>query len=133
MDVSGVSLNVSSYEQRQKNLGSLRTQYMYFWIQLVVCLIWCTIVICNKDLEDFIKTYFYIGIVCQVIALIIIILVTCLHQAKKKPLNWIFYILFIAVFSYAVSWIMAADPNNLAYFCVWEIFAILIAFLFYSW
>jgi len=47
--------------------------------------------------------------------------------------NWILYIVFMLLFSYSYSWLVAEDTYLYAYFALWLIFVIAATYLFYSW
>lgn len=134
MDVSAISLNVSTFEERQRHLSFLRSLYTFFLIQVVVCLIWCIIVVCNMDsIGKFQTDYWYIGLITLVLALQIIQLTVFWSGSRKGPANWILYISFILVFSFSYSWLVASDTYLYAYFALWLIFVIAATYLFYSW
>ena len=134
MDVSGISLNVSTFEERQRHLTFLRSLYTFFLIQVLICLSWCVVVVCNMDsIGKFLTDYWYIGQITQILTLLIIILTTCWKKTRKRPLNWILYISFIILFSYTYSWFVAADTYLYAYFALWLIFCIAATYQFYSW
>lgn len=134
MDVSGISLNVSTFEERQRHLSFQRSLYTFYLIQVLVCLSWCIVVVCNMDsIGKFLTDWWQLGQIAQILAILIIIQTLFTKITRNSPLNWILYISFIILFSYSYSWIVAEDTYLYAYFAIWLIFCIAATYQFYSW
>lgn len=129
-----MSLNETTFEERQKNLIFLRKLYFWYWLQTQIILIWTSFIVGYMDsLGQFFNNHWYIGLVFLIQAIILIILVTLLPKSQKSPQNIIQWICFVVFITLGYGWLCAEDSNLYAYFASWLIFVIAGAYQFYSW
>lgn len=137
MDVSGLSLNRSTFEERHKNIGFLRQLYFFFVIELLISLGWSVWTRESKTLGDWVVRWWGIALVTAILCVILIIVATFLAPARLAPLNFVIYGLFTICFAYTWGYLCAWDNRtegwDFLFFWLCLFSAIAIGFFLHSW
>lgn len=132
MDESSLSLNKSTFVQRQSNLKYLRWLYFYLALQMLLILTWSSCVLAFETLSDPIRDYWYIALITGCIAIIILLICSFVTGARSKPLNYVLYILWILTWGYTMAYFCAENSNRLVFFGLMLMTAISVAFELYA-
>jgi len=137
MDVSGISLNRSTFEERHRNISFLRELYFYLSVQMLIVLGWCCWVRGDDKLGDWVYKYWGIALVTAIIAVILILVCTFLPAARTTGVNYALYAIFTICWAYTWGWLCAWDKRNdgwdFLFFWVCLLTAIAIALFLQSW
>lgn len=137
MDVSGLSLNRSTFEERHKNVSYLRQLYFFFVIELLIALGWSVWCRESTSLGNWVYRYWGIALVTAIICVIIILLCTFLPQVRASPINFVLYVLFTLCFAYTWGFLSAWDQRTegwdflFYWLCLFN--AIAIGFFIHAW
>ena len=133
MDSSGLSLNKSIFEERQKNLKYIRWLYMFLAIELIVALIWSTFCLEYWDaLGEEIVHWWEFAIAAAVICVILILLTLFMPFVRKFPINFVIYLLFTLAFAHLCAFLSCWDTSRLFYYGLWVLTAICVALAIYA-
>ena len=134
MNISNVSAGKVTYEERQRNLGFLRTLYTLFAITVLVAVIWTSFALSYYDGFGFgIQKYWQVAIVTGVICLLCILLATFVPFAQRIPISIVIYVVFTLCFMHFASWLALVDPSRLVYYALWLLLAVGVAYAIYAW
>ena len=133
MDISSISaLHRSTYEERQSNLGYMRGLYGLFSLHLLIALLWSTWVRSNAGLSAWVEKYWWIALVCAIIALLILLACMFANATRQSPINYVCYVLFTLCAAYAIGYLVAKDKSGLVYYTLACLTAIALAFAVYA-
>lgn len=137
MDVSSISLNRSTFEQRHKNVGYQRALYTLFALSLLFTLGWSSLVLSQQDLKNWVLENWGWALAAAILAVILLLVASFVSAARQSPLNLIVYLLFTICFAYAIGYLCARDwfgenGFKIVYYMLWILTAIAVAFAIYS-
>lgn len=135
MDVSSISLNRSTFEQRHKNVGYQRALYCLFALSLLFTLLWSSMVLGLENLNSWVLTNWGWALAAGILAAILLLVATFVSAARQSPLNLVVYLLFTIFFAYAIGYLCARDWVSgwqVAYYMLWILTAIAVAFAIYA-
>jgi FtsH-binding integral membrane protein len=112
MDVSGISLNRSTFEERWSNIGYLRKLYFFFVFEMLVALAWSLWVRDVTSLGDWVYRWWGLGLAAAIVSFILIVICTFLPAARSKPLNYILYAIFVITWAYMWGQLCAYDQRR---------------------
>ncbi len=134
MDSSGLSLNRSTFEERQKNLTYIRWLYFLLAIELILALIWSTFCLHFWNaLGEEIVHWWEFGLVAGIICILLILATLFVPVLKKFPINWVVYILFTLAFMHLCAFLSCWDHTRLFYYGLWLLTAITIGLFLYAY
>lgn len=136
MDVSSISLNKSTFEERHKNVSFLRTLYGHFALQLIIALAWSSWVLTNDTLGEWVVRKWWIALVTGIIAVLLILVCTFVSAVRESPVNIAVYAIFTICFAWSIAYLARRDwfeGSQLVYYGLWVLTAIAIAFAIYAW
>lgn len=137
MDVSGISLNRSTFEERRNNIGYLRKLYFFFVFELLVALAWSIWVREVDGLGDWVYKWWGLGLAAAIVSLILILICTFLPAARNSPLNYILYGIFVITWAYMWGQISAWDQRranwDFLFFWLCLLNGIAIALFLHAW
>lgn len=136
MDVSSISLNRSTFEERHKNVSFLRTLYGLFALELIIALAWSSWVLSNDKLGEWVVRKWGIALVTGIISIILILVCTFVSAVRESPINYAIYAIFTICFAYTMGYLCRKDwfdGSQLVYYGLWILTAIAIAFAMYAW
>ncbi len=137
MDVSGISLNKTTYEERHKNIGFLRSLYFFLVIELLIALGWG--IWCREDntLGNWVNRYWGIALATAIVAVLLILVAFLVGSTRVAPLNYIIYVLFTIAFAYTWGYLCAWDQRHdgwdFLFFWLCLLTAISIALFLHAW
>ena len=132
LDYSGISTR-STIPQRQQNLGYTKLLYLFLSIQLLVALIWTSIVLYNWDtIGRWIANRWILGALAVIICIALALLAWFSDAVRQTPINMVVFALFTLCFAYAWSFFCIRDSSGLVYYSLWLLSAIVFAFFIYS-
>ena len=112
MDVSGIALNRSTYEERHKNIHFLRSLYFFLVIEVLIALGWSVWCRENTDLGNWVVRYWGIALVTSILAVLLILLTMFVPATHASPVNFIVYGLFTLCFAYTWGFLCAWDQRH---------------------
>ena len=137
MDVSGLSLNNSTYEERTKNVNYLRYLYFFYVIELLVALGWSVWVRESKALGDWVVKWWGFALVAAILCVLLLLVATFVVQVRASPVNIVIYGLFTIFFAYTWGYLCAWDQRtegwDFLFFWLCLFTAIAIAFFLHAW
>jgi FtsH-binding integral membrane protein len=134
MNLSNISSGKISYEERQKNLGFLRTLYSLFALELLIAVVWTSFALSYyPEFGDGIKRWWEFAIVSGVLCLLLILISFIFQFARNFPINVAIYLLFTFSFMHFTSWLCLVDPTYLVYYALWLLLFIALGFAVYAW
>jgi hypothetical protein len=136
MDVSSISLNKSTFEERHKNVGFLRTLYGLFALELIITLAWSSWVLTNDKLGEWVVRYWGIALATGIISILLILVCTFVAAVRESPVNVAIYAIFTICFAYTIAYLSRKDwigGSQLVYYGLWVLTAIAIMFALYAW
>lgn len=137
MDVSGISLNRSTFEERHRNIGYLRQLYFFFVVELLCALAWSVWCRESTNLGNWVIRYWGIALATAILTGIIALIAMFVAAARNFPLNVVVYVLFTLCFGYTWGYLSAYDQRhegwNFLFFWICLLTAIAVAFFLHSW
>lgn len=135
MDASIASLNKSTFEERQRNISYLRTLYFLFALEFVVAILcsWFASSIW-EGLGNFIVDWWYFAAIALFICIVMVLVTFFVPAVRRFPVNIVIYLLFLLAFAYVWTYLVCRFKNTgYAWYVLWLLAAIAIAFAIYSW
>lgn len=133
MDSSGLSLNKSTFEERQRNLSYIRVLYLLLSAELILALIWSSFCLNYwEELGKEIVNWWEFGLAAAILCVLLIIITLFLKITQKFPINWVIYILFTLSFAHLCAFLSCWDKSRLFYFALWLMTAITFALFIYA-
>ena len=123
----------STLDQHMKNITYLRSLYFLVHVTLAAALAFAlTALLHFPGAVDSIAGHWVLGLCAIALTLVIILLSMCVDRFKDLPLNWVAYIFFTIVFSYAVAFVCFIDPTRLCLCALVSLNVIILAFYLYT-
>lgn len=133
MDYSGLSLNKSTFEERQKNLSYIRVLYILLAFELILAVIWSSFCLYfwNK-LGGPIVRWWEFGLVAAILCVLLILATLFVKALRRHPINWAIYGLFTLSFAHLCAFLSCWDSTRLFYYALWILTAITVTLALYS-
>lgn len=130
MDASGQSLNKSTFEERQRNIGYLRKLYLFFSLQTLLWLVWTSFCLCFEDYKfgKWIKKTWWMALTTSILTAILQLVASFVPAVRKNGPNFGVYQAFTLFGAYSVGYLCLWDKNSLLFFALCLITAIAFAF-----
>ena len=133
MDSSGLSLNKSTFEERQQNLSYIRVLYLLLSLELIIALVWSSFCLYFwGSLGEPISDMWIMGLVTGIVCGLLILVTLFIVQIRKFPINWVVYILFTISFAILWGYLCCVDKSRLVYYTLWLLTAITVALFLYA-
>ena len=133
MDSSGLSLNKSTFEERQRNLSYIRVLYLLLSVELILALLWSSFCLNYwEELGGPIVHWWEFGLVAAILCVILILVTLFLKITQKFPINWVVYIIFTLAFAHLCAFLSCWDETRLFYYGLWVLTAITFALAVYA-
>jgi FtsH-binding integral membrane protein len=137
MDVSGISLNRSTFEERCKNIDFLRKLYLFYMIEMLVVFGWTVWVLSCETLGNWVVNVWWLALVTGILAIILLLVCTFLPFARNSPINIVLYALFTIFFAYTLAYLAAINwedaESGVVFYWICLFTVLSIAFFLQAW